>query len=277
MKARKLELTNAQERLAREQEFHFPRTRFKFLNDHYGLRKKHIHLLAAEPGGGKSTIVRAIMEDMAPNPILFIGTEEDKDQQEIKYLRSGKTSQEMGHIFFVNERDLYDVSDPTKEDTKEYIRKIFLEAVNCGAKIIFFDNLTTSKYFKAQKLENQEFFIEELRSFVQKFEICAFLIIHIKRDKFSKGLPSMHEIRGGQTVTMRAENLYVVGKVKIPAAGILLDDEMKFFVLVEKDRHGDNTGRIYLLNYDKATQSVTGDEKVNWHKFKEFYDKRAKV
>jgi len=277
MKSQKLDFSNARDRLLAEETFHFPKSRFAFLNDHFGLRKKHIHVLAAEPGGGKSTLVRAIIEDMENVPILFVGTEEDRQQQEIKFLKTGKREGDLSRIRFVNEREIFSCQDPRPADVKEYIRLLFVEVASSGAKIVFFDNLTTSKFFKAQRIENQELFMEEFKNFAQILEVCVFFIIHIKRDKFSKGIPSMNEIRGGQTVTMRAENLYVVGKIKIPSTGTLYDDELKFFVIVEKDRHGENTGKMYMLDYHTETASVVSDVKVNWNKFKELYDKRAKI
>ena len=270
----KIDLSNAGDRLRAETTFHFPETRFGFLNGHYGLRRKRFHVLGASTGIGKTTIARAIIDDMAKTEKVMVwNTEETKENFEIAMIKSGKGDETARNISFYHESE--ECKGVDSKNIEEFKRILSMAIVNSGCSILIYDNITTSSFYPDKDSDQQGRFIRAIREVAIEYNIAVFAIVHLHPIPDHEIVSAKH-IRGGKKVSIEAEYLYLMSSFIVPAAGELGQDIKQGYLVVEKDRHGDTQRNLYFINYDYRIKEVTGDTKKNFNQLIELYKKRAK-
>lgn len=269
--SKELRDVNQLERLS----FEFPKSRFTFINDHYGLRKGKVHTLISSSGVGKSTLSRSLIFDMAKeNKVFLYSTEEDlKDTQTMFAMRDADNAI-LKNIIFCHEGDL----EKETSDVNEWLRLLEVKIKNSKCDILFFDNITTSSFYETKKPDVQAQIFSSLRVLARDCAIPLFLIAHTAstvRDD-SQTLIRAEDIFGSKSPSRKSQFLYVYQRIIGQSSPTGLTTPSYPLIRVLKAR-GYDTQNIYLLGYDFQKNEYTGDAQIPNAKFKEIYDERFKL
>lgn len=261
-------------RLGKRASFEMPKTRFNFINDHFGLRKGKVHTLISSSGAGKSTLARSILLDMAEkNKVFLYSSEEDLEDTTTMISMRGYSNEVLKNVTFFHEGEM-----EKKIDLQEFIRVLEVRILNSQSQILFFDNLTTSDFYEPLKQQDQSRVFSELRSLAQRLNVPVFLIAHTAssvRDD-SQALIRAEDIWGSKSPSRKSQFLYVYQRLIGQASASGMTTPSWGIIRVLKAR-GYDTNEVYLLNYKFESSEYTGDMKIPNTKFKEIYDERFKL
>jgi hypothetical protein len=255
---------------------HYCTTRFGFLNDHFGLRKKCFHLLMGTAGTGKSTLARSVLFDLAKkHKVFFYCSEETLEQTKTMYALRDADNAALENIVFYHERE---AEKDTNYNAVEWLRLLELKIINNKCDVLFFDNLTTSSFYDPKKPQEQSSIVTKLFNILNSCNIAGFFVAHtqngVKDDQ--QGLISTSDIRGSKQLTNKAEFVYIYQKFICPPSGQNKSPTTYGTVRNLKAR-GYDVGDCYLLDYDFNRNEYYGDVKIPNTKFKEIYDERFKL
>lgn len=264
------------ERIALMRTPHFKETRFKFLNEHYGLRRGKLHLLIGTQGKGKSTLARSIMLDMSKDHrVLLYSTEESiEDTKDMMALRKTKP-EDVEKLRMIHERSIQEKT--SVKDLDEWARLVEITIVNNETQILFFDNITTSAFYTGNEYALQIKLTNKLKELCVRYEIPVFIVAHTNpkvRDDQSAFIDG-GDIAGPRFLANNAEFLYTYQKIINPSKGTA--DATYGIVKVAKARGDGNIGGIYLLDYDFERREYFGDAKISYETMKKIWDARAKL
>lgn len=256
---------------------HFKPTRFRFIEDHMGLRPKCRHVLMGTSGIGKTTLTRAILVDYATNhKVLLYSSEEDEIQTKTMLALNNVPDEVIKNIVFFSEKTMLKELALGADDHKEWARHIEVQIRNEACEILFFDNITTSSFYDGRTYPQQEAFLRSLESVYVDTEVACFLVAHtkkgVKNDQTAFIEPD--DVKGPTALTNKAEIMYVYQLIRgktngtsSPTAGI---------VKVIKCRFLGNIGSKYMLKFNHDTSEYTGDRAIGSLELGELYKNREK-
>lgn len=264
-----IELVNAflQSELLRQQKVEF-KTNFNFLKAHNGFRRGKLHTLMGISHGGKSTMIRSIIDDtVSNNPDIKIGlwlSEESVVDCQLE--------------FFKNSKDIgkYKNVDIQSEKTMEYdeykIMEEFKRFCERGFDIIVFDNITTSVFYMDKTNERQSGVAHGLKRLAEKTGIALLVIAHTGSKVTSNidRVITQQDLRGNKSICNLTEFFYTLQTVTVGST-------TKTYVIIEKHRGQNVTEKIYQTIYNPEKAIVTGDKQVNFEAFKDFFKVRNKL
>lgn len=265
-------LDDADELIRKSEEFFLPKTSFRFLNDHTGLRPGKWHVLLGTQGSGKSTLARSVILDTAAHSRITVYSSEEtlEDTQEMMG-RRGKKTKDVENINFIHESSW--TKYVGKKDYKEWVRRLIVLAINFNSKAIFIDNLTTSSYYGSLGVELQGEFVQELREQTRLAGIPLFLVMHTTKNVKNDQEISGEDVRGNATFTNTAEFLYAYHKVPIEKDG---QETTLAFVRIRKARGKGNIDKYYTLEYDAEKCEYRSDKVTSAKVVHELFNKRLK-
>ncbi len=272
------EVGEREKRIEEMKVFHLKPTRFRFINDHYGLKKSKRHILMGTSGTGKSTQARSLLLDIAKNhKVLVYSSEESHSDTKDMFALRGLENEDISNLKFLHEEE---VAEACKEDFKnleEFTRMLSVRLINSNAECLFFDNITTSDFYDGQDYNAALAFLRNLYKITKEFNIPLFLVAHtkagIKDDQ--QGLIGPDDVKGPKALTNKCEFLYIYQKF-IGSSGATTTPTYGT-VRVRKARGMGNVDSTYLLDYDFDQYAYYGDKKITFDQFNEIYSERAKL
>ena len=255
--------------------FHYAKTRFNFLNEHSGLRRKNFHLLMGTAGTGKTTLSRSALMDLAEYHKIFVYSSEESVKETKAMFALRKTGNTiLQNVVFWHERDAEKICG---ESADEWLKQLEIRIMNSKADIFFFDNLTTSRFYDV-KVNDQPKIVSSLHSILHACNVAGFFVAHtangVKDDQ--QALISTSDIRGNRSLTNKAEFVYAYQKFTSPPTG-QSTSPVSYGTIRNLKARGHDVGSTFLLRFDFNTSEYTGDVKIPSTKFKEIYDSRFKL
>jgi energy-coupling factor transporter ATP-binding protein EcfA2 len=232
------------EKSAKLKSVKFWASRFNFLNEHNGIRPGKIHYLMGTTGTGKSTLAASIIADAAmDSPVLVIVSEESiEDYANRIYLTKQDVPKE--NIQFVYERNM---NEAIKSDQDKVWAWLEMRIIEAGARLVFWDNLTSSPYF-SQRFgpSGQEMAVSKIVEFGLKNKVAFFILMHTAKnvtDNFGKFIEG-EDVRGTQQSFIGADFFYIFQRFSVK-------DQYFPFIRTVKHR-GFNPKRIHLLYFQNG-------------------------
>jgi len=265
-----MQFTKTVLQVLREQQsvVHFE-SELKFIKQHNGLRPGEIHLILGPVGEGKTTLNRTIIIDfLVNNPtekILLWLSEETEAKYAAELSRSLVNHFE--RIEFVSERTMEGI-----DSEKTFFERMAQEIKSSGAKLVFFDNITTSKCYGNRKNADQSRVADTFKKFAEKMDIAVMLIAHTKKGVHSGGgaLIDSDDIRGDATIVNVAEFLYILQQFRC-------NDEKQGTIRITKHRGQDIENSTFFLEYNRMGRFYCQARQVTFDEFKKNYAKRDKL
>lgn len=254
-----LEEIEREKQLAKLMRWH---SKFNFLLGHNGLREGHTHGLIGTTSAGKSTLLKAIIYEIAEqgSKVGVWLSEEKKGEYAMQLIKHEVTQKILDNIRFEHESDLPSTQGNLKlfhEHLDTKFRNLFVN----GYKVLFIDNITTSKmYSAAARPEGQERICEILKNWNSK-GMTIFWIGHTAKNVVNNNgrLVNTEDIRGLNFISMITEYFYCVTKITVEGkqANILEVSKHRF--------HEEAKGHFLLAYKDKK---YIGDCKVTFSEIK---------
>lgn len=251
------------------------KSRFHFLDDHKGLRRKELSMILAPKGGSKSTLIRSILIDLAieKDQTLVILSEEAKNV----YLGPlNIAAEEMGCDMTIGNSPLENLHVYHQNDfPKQYLRttemfKRYIEEVviTLGIRLIVFDNFTTSFMGRASAGGQQEW-IETLKEIAVKWDLVFLVAYHTTKGiEKSKTLFTGEDVRGNMSSSNIAAYIYTVHTY-------LRANPKRSFVQIDKSRyHPDANKKVYELNFNPKTSLFKSDELSTYEELRDMENGR---
>ena len=256
--------------------YFFPKSKFEFVNSSYSFRPKEWHLLLGSQGKGKSTLSRSLLFELAQNgvKVLYYSTEETEHQFKTMCYLAQLQDAHLENIYFVHDKDMFTKAG---DDLELWETFFVAELVRSGAQIVFFDNITTSRFYGNKHVEEQGKFADQLKEICQRGERPFFIVAHTKKgvmDSSSQEITGQ-DIRGNANVSNMSENLLVFRMIKETTP------EGKFrrhaFIYIDKGRFNKGMGRHFKLMYDMESRTYVGDTAIDFNKVKEAFQRQEKL
>jgi len=237
-------------------------SRFGFLNETQGVRPASFIGLMGTAGSGKSTLVKSIVSDCAVNEsVLCYLTEEKSEDYEMHLHFIGA---KMENISFIEENETSFNGLDVDAGIALLLEPLFMS----DAKLIFFDNITTSILYEKFGYKGQCKLISALRAFCNDSGKTVFFVAHCKKGSDNNGhrLFTGDDIRGTYQAFQQAEYFYILQPVNVK-------DRIFPLLQIAKHRfHDEITSKFYLMGYyDRQYKS---DMAIGFEKIKEIFKKR---
>jgi archaellum biogenesis ATPase FlaH len=265
-----LKFTKTVLQILREQsgEVHFE-SELKFIKQHNGLRPGEIHLFLGPVGEGKSTLNRTVIIDfLVNNPgmkILLWLSEETEEKYAAELSRS--LHAHFDRIEFVSERTMENI-----ESEKTFFARMEEEIKKSEARIVFFDNITTSKCYGNRKNPDQSRVADKFKKLAEKMGIAVILIAHTKKGIHSGrgSLIESDDIRGDATIVNVSEFLYILQQFSF-------NDEKQGTIRITKYRGQDIENSTFFLVYNRMGRFYCQARQVSFSEFKKKYAGRDRL
>jgi hypothetical protein len=237
-------------------------SRFTFLNIHQGLRPGCFHGLLGRSGCGKSRLTQSIISDTAQtNKVLVILTEEEKLVYEEK-MRFSSRQYSKENIFYLHQDNF---PGETIKDLFLFLRELVLEK---DIKFIFWDNLTTSKFYEGENPKTQWEFMNVLVRMAAKRNIGIFAVLHTGKQIMRDRLISGEDVRGCNQLYQKAPYFYILNR-------IVVESVKHIFLEVNKHRFHEIEKIYYQLKYEDGIYTM--DRDVNFKEINDVFIERDKL
>jgi archaellum biogenesis ATPase FlaH len=252
------------EKELREIHFH---SSLGFLNAHNGFRRGCLHLILGTTGGGKSTLVRALLRDLLFNKAndchvgIWLSEETVADYR--AQLAAGVPSHDrLLKTEAFSELEAIDLGELKFFEWIEFHRP----------DIMLFDNITTSKFYMDKRPHEQAAFATKVKNIAKRLNMAVVLVAHTDANvsDSQKGLININQIRGSKTICNLVEFAYILQRFAVGEG---------FFptIRVVKSRGQNLLHSLYMLKYDERLRSYSSDSALNFEKFKEVYANRNRL
>lgn len=239
-----------------------------FLNAHNGLRRGAVHLVMGTAGGGKSTLIRTLIRDFLfkkENTKFTLGLA--LSEETISSYRAQISYGMPSHDVLLNTVAISEI------EMKVWNKKMFMEWIRMYMPdFLVFDNITTSRFYMDMSPKDQANFAMELKNITTEINCATLLVAHTDAhitDGIER-LIHMNDIRGSKSIVNLVEFLYILQRFEIGTS---------FFPTIRtvKHRSQDLVHSLYSLQYDPKIRQFTGDNPLNFDKFKEIFNERNKL
>lgn len=249
-------------------------TEVGFLKAHNGLRRGNLHMVLGTTGGGKSTLIRSLINDficITRNNELGIGLWLSEET-----IKSYKTQLSCG-IFKVEElvrAQAFSEMDLDENDTES---AFFEWAEVTRPDILILDNITTSRFYEGKTPGQQFSFATKVKNMAIRLNIAVVVVAHTdsKTKDSQKDLIGVENVRGNRSIANLVEFAYIIQKIS--TCDIKGNTTIHNIVRVTKDRSHGSSDKVYKLRYEPRMRMFTDYEEIPFTKFKEFWDARNKL
>lgn len=248
----------------------FCKTGFSFLLTHKGFRPGKLHTFIAKSGGGKSTLMKSLLYDYYEHknsdqiPAVWF-TEENREDfiNEISSHGLFQSIKYKGDVNFFSELDF-------KGNDHELIQQ--LEAIFKQSSIVFFDNITTSRFYGNLDNYAQSKFSMLLKSLARQYEIPLVVFAHTGAhvDLNYTRLIEPEDIRGDRTIVNLSEFFYCMQQFHT-------QDLKVSSIRLRKHRGHIIEEALYFLNFNPLSMTYDKSNQVDFDKFKKAYKERQKL
>lgn len=243
------------------------KSKFEFLNSHYGLRPEKLHTFIAPPGAGKSTLIRTLLVDILTSkkkPLLYLSEETLKEfYTEMAFIDNG-------HEIFKN---LSVFSEQGQEDKTMFsvLKRMQTHIEDNRPDVLLLDNITTMKSYE-ESIPNQYEWVEKLKNLSVYYKIPVVVIAHTDATitENHAQLIDMNKVRGTKRIVNESQFNYVLQP-------IIAGGERFTFILNKKARGAIINKKIFQLFYFPRVRVFAKDEPRIFDEFKEFFNKRDKL
>lgn len=247
----------------------FFNTNLQFLISHNGWRPSNVHTILGVAHGGKSTLVRTILNDIVINnpeeKALIVLSEETNQEFLAEFLhKTPLTKHQKRRVHILSEVD----SEETIPDGKQYFSHLKDYMERREISFILFDNITTSKVYMDQKVKEQAIVSKQYKSLAIETDGVVVLVAHTGANP--KELIEMNDIRGSKAIVNLSQFFYILQTIHI---GSLWYNTIRIL----KHRGQELGMDIFKLNYDKTMKMFSQDIPINWDDFKKAWKKRNKL
>jgi hypothetical protein len=236
-------------------------SKFNFLKDHYGLRDGEMHILIAQKGGGKSSLIRSILFDLLETARVYIHLSEE---DVLKYL--SPLSQAMRKIYPEEEiekrmKNLL-VTSEIDGDIKanNFIKTIKLNITKHKADIFIFDNFTTSD-ISAGSPRDQHLYATELSTMTKKMDIASLVVVHTKKGHNKNRIADGDDMRGVATLINTAGYIYTLNTFfqLTPPQTILKNDKARYHSKAHQKSYGlkwDDKNNLFIHDVSLTLKEI---------------------
>jgi energy-coupling factor transporter ATP-binding protein EcfA2 len=250
--------------------YHFD-TQIEFLKAHCGYRPGLMHVLLGPTSGGKSTLVKTMLFDLVIHlgkrkALLILSEERVKDF----YISMTKmpSTLKWGNLRVTTEDKIYEGSD-----VEVYLQSISEIVEKENISIVFYDNLTTSKFYPIEKLGEQERFVKSLKSKLCHVYDIPFVIVAHTRAEITVNhnkITGPEDIRGCKTTANLAECLYTLQVIDV--------EKHRFqYVKGHKGRGYDYDPGFFFLGYNSKIRCFDRIEKRDFESFRLNFEDRQRL
>lgn len=246
-------------------------TQLEFLRVHCGYRPGQIHILVGPTSGGKSTLVKTMLLDLIVHlgnrrALLVLSEERIKDfhvsmsnmPSSLKWLNLLVTTEDK--INESNQPDTY-LSSLSEIVEKEKIS------------IVFYDNVTTSKFYPVDKLGEQEKFVKSLKKRIcHIYNIPLVLVAHTRAEVTvnCNKITGPEDIRGCKTTANLAEFFYALQVIDV--------EKNRFqYIKGHKGRSYNYDPGFFFLGYNKTLRCFDRIEKRSFEDFRLNFEDRQRL
>lgn len=252
----------------------FYTSRFGFLREFRGLRPHYVHCLLGMASAGKSTLLKAIVADTIKKTPCLIWLSEEENEFYSKGITDafvGDMSQAKKNLFWFeesfeeNKDEIMQINKNWKKSA-DYIIDVIIQS---GCRVVFFDNITTSRLYEDFNPQEQSSIIGEIRSFTEKAGIVFFFLAHT-----TKGINSSinrllvtEDVQGSSGVSKKVECFFILQTFEI-------ENKKISFINITKSRpvEGGVKNRFYNLVY--SVDHYLGDKGCNFDVLKDAFKLR---
>lgn len=258
-------------------------SRFKFLQEHCGLRPARMHFLLGTTGSGKSALTASVIADSAREGKVLIILSEENVIRYLPLILKANPKIEKENLRFVLESEIPKEIRESQETLMEWLEATIIEA---GARIVFWDNLTTSALYSLRfGPKGQEDAILRVRDVCYKMGVAFFIVMHTMKEvsdnmgRFIQG----EDVRGSQQSFIGADHFYILQRFSIGSVyhAYLRTVKHRGYPSIYKDHMLLFSNGIYVsdarTDFDKINEifmkrNVLGKTKKEAPKRKDFYN-----
>lgn len=236
-------------------------SRFKHLIYSNGFRPGEVHLLIAEKGSGKSTLVRAwLTEILAQGKNCFLRLSEESVQPYTDELASFFSREHVGLLSNLTVDS--ELALPERETTYYYKESLITKIKASGAHIVLFDNFTTS-LLGSKSPREQEQWARDFKQIAIALNIPIVIVAHTRKGYKNTQIATGDDIRGNSTLSNMASYIYTLtNRPDLPGhPSILFCDKGRHHTLVNKKK--------FLMNFDPELRTYRDDREVDSEALKE--------
>ena len=264
--------------LLKEREKVFWYSDYSFLTEHKGHRPGALHLYLGVAHGGKSTLMRSLLIDALKRCkkekkiLVWLSEETENDfliefSMALAHLNQIDAKVLLSKILIHSEMNYSNIFP--KSDVKlKY--KYFKETIlNEEIDLILFDNLTTSEFYMDRSIEDQSYFIRDLKEVVSKANKPFIMVAHTGADmtENSHRLISMNDIRGCKSVINIVQHCYILQRFQI-------NDCYYPTLRITKHRGQSVENKMFYLFFDKDRNLYIKDKCINFLELKDNFKRR---
>ncbi len=201
---------SAIEKRVKENKTIFFESKFNFLLEHYGYRPGCLHALLGTPGGGKTSLLKAmISEATIKKKVLLMLTEEQFKEYEPD-LHASNENYNPDNLLYMHEDS---VPTEIKKDKKAALNYLRDQVNDSDCDVFFFDNITTSVFYASTSgLRWQEELISMLRRTAKTLNIPIIYAVHTNKNvkDNSNKLIDGEDVRGTNQSFQKSDYFYVL-------------------------------------------------------------------
>lgn len=242
---------------------------FSFLRAHNGFRRGKVHILLGTSGSGKSSLIRAILNDVlgnnpGKNVLLFLSEETRDDLKEA-----------LAHALIdFSGKNLWVVSEQEHNDfnSEAFFQMLDVFKRDHDISFFIFDNITTSGLYNDMNPQGQSKFVQLLKRKISEHQIATLIVAHTKSGVSDNGnkLIDDDDIRSNKTIVNLAEFFYILQRFQ---------HKNSFYQTIRliKHRGQSPSNRMFHLYFDIAQMIYTSDSPINFEIFKEAFNGRNRL
>lgn len=246
-------------------------TQIEFLKAHCGYRPGKMHILIGPTSGGKSTLVKTMLLDLVIHlgdrkALLILSEERVKDFHES--MSKMPSSLKWLKLFVTTEDKIYEGNN-----MDNYIHELSGIVEKEQIKIVFYDNITTSKFYPVDKLGDQEKFVKSLKAkLCHVYDLPFVLVAHTRAEVTvnHNKITGPEDIRGCKITANLAECLYTLQVVDV--------EKHRFqYVKGHKGRGYDYDPGFFFLGYNSKLRCFDRIEKRDFESFRLNFEDRQRL
>lgn len=260
---------------------HFP-SKFSFLNDAHGLRKGEVTLVLGHKGHGKSTLNKAILGECVDNKktcLVYLSEEKARIYLGTAFSGWGRERDEdiATYIKGIGENDKLSMIKVEDKDTaikfKKALVHIEYNIEKFDAKVLIFDNISTSSVYSENDKEAVASVFTSLRRIAIKYDIPIIVYSHVSGDL---SYPyDVHQARGNKTFVNETENVFALYSKFAMVDGKKVRRSCVHWLAARFQ--GQVIHNYYLMSFNPDTLTFDSDCEINMDEFNSLFVNKRKV
>jgi len=246
----------------------FQKSKFKFVNDHFGFRNSKMHIILGTTGSGKTTLLMSLIDEMLveKKKILFYSCEETVEDFETKFGYSNAQFDEKLLMIFHENKMLSLLNNDTL-NINEFEKQLGLAILQNKPDVFIFDNITTSAFYDQNKLASET--AKRIKKLCDNSGIPFIVIAHTASSVKEGQFFDSSCIRGFRSITNTAQYVYCYMRLREEFMG---RTTIVNCIYTDKSRgHSDASRACYKLSFDAQKKIFTSDQQIEYASFKKYF------